>query len=169
MRIHSASFRALALCTALGLAGAATASAAPAAPPKAAAEHEHAEHGPHGGELLELGDEEYHAEIVHDEKAKVLSIYLLDSSAKKAVAVPAKEMVINLKHDGKPEQHKLAAAPQAGDPAGSASRFWSKDADLQEDLEKHGVDARLQVVIGGKSYTAKIVHHHHEAEKKTGK
>ena len=31
-----------------------------------AAAHSHAAEGPHGGHLIVLGDEEYHAELVHD-------------------------------------------------------------------------------------------------------
>ena len=125
------------------------------------ASHDHPSKGPHGGDLIELGDEEYHGEFVHDEKTCDVTIYILDSAAKNPVAVEATEVVINLKHDGKPEQHKLAAAPTEGEAAGKTSRFAEKEKhDLCHAMEEEGADARLQVTIGGKSYTGKIEHDH---------
>ena len=63
-------------------------------------DHAHPEHGPHEGMLIELGKEEYHAELVHDDAAGTVTIYLLDGSAKNAVPITPEEVVINLKHDG---------------------------------------------------------------------
>lgn len=123
--------------------------------------HEHPAHGPHEGDLIELGDEEYHAEFVHDEKTCDVTIYVLDSSAKEAVAIEATEIVINLKHDGKPLQHRLKAEPQEGDAEGKSSRFVSKSNDgLCHEIDEGGADARLQITIAGKSYTGEIVHDH---------
>ena len=54
-----------------------------AAPP-AAHEHDHGHahpsEGPHHGALIELGKEDYHAEIVHDEKTDTVTIYILVTS-----------------------------------------------------------------------------------------
>lgn len=124
------------------------------APP--AAGHDHAEKGPHGGPLLELGDEEYHVEMMVDEKTHTLTLYVLDGEAKAAVATDAKEAVINLKHDGKPEQFKLKAAPLKTDPKGQASCFKLKSEELLEDLHHKNSNPRLAIKIKGKSYTAKI-------------
>lgn len=123
-------------------------------------EHAHPAHGPHGGDLVELGNEEYHAEVVHSEKDAELIVYLLDSHAKKAVAVDATELVVNVTHEGKPEQFKLAAAPQADDPAGKSSKFTSKDAHLLEDVHDGKAAIVLKVVVEGKPFSGKIVHHH---------
>lgn len=130
-------------------------------PPKTVQTSDH-DHGdpPHHGTLIELGNEEYHAELVHDEKAKTVTIYVLDSEAKKAVPIDAKEIVINLKHDGNPEQFPLTADPDTGDPEGKSSRFVSKDAELGEDLDHKGADPQLSIKIAGKSFTAKIAHEH---------
>ena len=96
--------------------------APPAAKPAAKADaHEHAEVGPHKGALIELGEEEYHAEFVLDEKTHTVSIYLMDGAVKNYVAIPAKEITVTLKHDGKPESFKLKAKPQKTDPAGMSS------------------------------------------------
>lgn len=128
-------------------------------------EHDHPSEGPHHGSLIELGNEEYHAELVHDEKAGTVTIYILDSKAEKAVPIEAAELMINLKHDGQPEQFPLKAEPQEGDPADKSSRFVSKDAELGEDLDHKGADPQLSVNIDGKSYIGKIAHDHDHAHK----
>lgn len=126
-----------------------------------AEEHAHPSHGPHNGDLIELGDEEYHAEFVHDEKTSDVTIYILDASAKNAVAIESSEVVINLKHDGKPEQHKLSAEPQEGDGPGKSSRFMSKkNDDLCHAIEEEGADAKLQLTIDGKPFAGAIEHDH---------
>lgn len=132
--------------------------------PKEAA-REHASTGPHQGDLIELGNEEYHGEFVHDEKTEDVTIYILDSSAKNAVPIEMEEVIINLKHDGKPEQHKLVAAPMEGEEKGKSSRFVAKgNHDLSHAIEEMDADARLQVTIAGKSYSGKIEHSHDHAD-----
>ena len=46
--------------------------------------HVHPTHGPHGGELLEIGKEEFHAELIMNETKKQMVIYLLEKDAKSA-------------------------------------------------------------------------------------
>jgi len=118
--------------------------------------HAHPDKGPHGGPLLELGDEEYHIEVVLDDKTQVLTLYVLDAAAKAMVPTDAKEVVINLKHGGKPEQFKLPAARLKTDPEGMASAFQLKDAKLMHNLHHKNHEARLAVRIKGKSYTTKF-------------
>lgn len=143
-------------------AGPATPPAGPGQPPaQGHEEHGHATEGPHGGHLIELGKEEYHAEMVHDDAAGTVTIYVLDSSAKKPVAIEASEIVINLKHAGKPEQFKLAASPDQGDPAGKSSRFMSNDKELGEDLDAEGADAQLMLEINGTQYRGAMHHEEH--------
>lgn len=119
--------------------------------------HAHADHGPHGGDLVELGKEEYHAEVVHDDATGKVTVYVLGSDAKKAEPIEATTVTINVKHDGKGEQFQLAAAPQEGDGEGKSSRFVSEDKELAADLEH---DARLVLEINGKSYSGAIKHDH---------
>ena len=127
-------------------------------PPATVDIHSHPIEGPHHGMLIELGKEEYHAELVHDDKS--VTIYILDSGAKESVPIDAQELVINLVHDSKPEQFKLAANPDAGDPSGKSSRFALQDAELIEELEHDHAAAKLSVLIGGKSYRGEIKHDH---------
>ncbi len=145
----------------------------PAAKKPAAKEdhaHEHATQGPHKGTLIELGEEEYHGEIVLDEKTHLVTVYLLGSNAKDPVAIEATEVVINLKHGDKPEQFKLKAAPLKTDPKSKSSRFAVKDEELVEDL--HHAQAQLRVKISGKSFMGKIAlgdHDHDHADHDHGK
>ena len=125
-------------------------------------EHDHPSEGPHGGALIELGEEEYHAEIVFDEKADTVTIYVLGSNAKDLVPIDAPEIFINLKHGSKPEQFKLKASATKTDPKGKASRFVLKDEDLMHDLHHDDANARLRVKIAGKSYSGKIDAHDHD-------
>jgi hypothetical protein len=130
--------------------------------PAKAEPHAHAEHGPRGGDLIELGNEEYHIEMLHDEKAGIVSFFLLDSTAKKGIAIPAKEVALNVKLNGKGKQYKIAAAVQQGDPAGMTSCYATKDKELIDSLEKEGVEAVIVLDIGGKQFRGKIEHHHED-------
>jgi hypothetical protein len=129
-------------------------------PDGSAAVHNHPTKGPHGGALIELGSEEYHVEMVHDDAAGTVTFYVLDSKAEKAVPISAAEVVVNLKHAGKPEQFKVPAQADTGDPAGKSSRFVSKDKELAEDLDAEGADAELVLSIDDKPFRGKIAHHH---------
>lgn len=156
------------LGTCIGFAGGCTESAPKAKPANVEstgggqdhAEHAHPSTGPHSGTLIELGKEEYHAELVHDANASTVTIYILGHDAQKAVAIDAKEIRINIRHDAEGAQFELAAAPQDGDEAGQASRFVSHDKALGEALDQEGAQARLVVEIDGKSFTGAIEHDH---------
>ena len=122
--------------------------------------HAHPSEGPHHGDLVELGNEEYHGEVVHDEEHGTLEIYILDGSATKQVAIDATALTINVTHDGKPEQFTLAAKPDDGDETGKSSRFVSEDKELAEHLDEDGTNPRMVVKINGKSYRGEIKHDH---------
>ncbi|MDX1962022.1 MAG: hypothetical protein SFX18_02640 [Pirellulales bacterium] len=136
---------------------------------KPAEEHAHPEHGPHGGDLIELGKEEYHVECVHDEKQKAIFFFLLDGEAKQLVAVPAAEIAINVKSKGRGKQYKVEAMPQKDDPKGTTTCFATKDATLIAVLEQHGIEAQLVIDIGNKQYRGKIAHDHDHAHEHSPK
>jgi hypothetical protein len=128
-------------------------------PPPATVEiHAHPSEGPHHGSLVELGKEEFHAELVHDSKS--VTIYILDSDAKAAVPIDSPELVINIVHDGKPEQFKLTAVPDDGDPSGRSSRFVSNDTELASHVDDEKALPKLSVSINGKPYRGVISHNH---------
>ena len=123
------------------------------------AEHAHPSEGPHHGDLVELGNEDFHAEVVHGEGGSV-SVYILDSAAKAAVPIDAAELTINMTHDGNAEQFKLPADRDAADPEGMSSRFSLNDEEFVSDLDNPDATAKLVVVINGKSYSGRVAHTH---------
>lgn len=120
--------------------------------------HVHPTEGPHGGELIELGNEEYHAELLHDDDTGTVTIYILNEAADEQVAIDESEITVNAKQDGQPAQFKLAATPDASDSPGRSSRFVSNDNDLATLLDEHEADPRLVLAIKGKSYRGLIAH-----------
>jgi len=138
----------------------------PAALPASAASHGHDAHGhpsegPHHGALIELGDEAYHGELLHDEQAGTITIYILDGHAKREVPVDEDAVVLNLMLEGSPRQIPLTARPTTSDPAGQTSRFELRDAEISEALDQQQARAQLRVSIGGKSYQGAIMPHTH--------
>lgn len=121
-------------------------------------DHAHPTHGPHGGSLIELGLHEYHGEMVLDEAAHKVTIYLLDADAKEPVSAEG-EVVINATVGGEPKQYSLTAATtdQAA-PANSA--FEVTDQGLVEALHDHDANPRLKVSINQKQYVGDIAHDH---------
>ena len=125
----------------------------------------HAEEGPHHGHLIELGEEEYHAELAHDDATKTVTVYLLDKEAKAPVAISDPEIVLNFVVDGKPLQAKLTANPQDGDPEGQASRFTITDETVLEAHDAPKTTGRLNVTINGKQYSGTVEPHEHGEHK----
>ena len=105
-------------------------------------------------------------------KTRVTSPYLMDGAVKNYVAIPAKDITITMKHDGKVETFKLKAVSQKTDPAGLSSMFSLKDEELVDDLHHKEHDPRLLLKIDGKPFNAKIdlghdeKHDHKHDEKK---
>ncbi|MCM2373024.1 hypothetical protein [Aporhodopirellula aestuarii] len=117
----------------------------------------HPEHGPHGGELIELGKEAFHIEMLHGTGS--VAMYMLDGSAIEPVAIEASKLTVSLKHDNEVRSFDLAADPQADDASGKSSRFTSTDAEMDHWMES-GAEGAVIVEIEGKSYTGKISHDH---------
>ncbi len=125
--------------------------------------HVHAEHGPHQGQIVEIGKEEYHAEIVVDESKKQLMVFLLDKDVKGYVAIDAPFIAVNLLINGKPLQIKLKAKPQAVDQKGLSSCFGDVSPELIDALHNSKSDPKLTLKIRNKSYAIKIPNHHDHA------
>jgi hypothetical protein len=123
--------------------------------------HDHPTEGPHHGHLIELGKEEFHAELTDDDATKTVTIYILDSAAKSSVPIDAKEVMLNLAIDGKPVQFALPAAPLPTDPPEKSSCFQLADERLIEGLDAKGAKGRINVTINGKSFSGNIEHHAH--------
>ncbi len=114
----------------------------------------HPSAGPHDGLLIELGAEEYHAELVYDQET--VTIYVLDHSARKSFPIAESEIRLNLLDGSEPVQFRLQAFPQDEDGAGQASRFQVVDANLARLLEKSTARPRLSIRVAGKAYNGII-------------
>jgi hypothetical protein len=129
--------------------------------------HDHGEHhkAPHGGSLVELGDHQYHAEIAWDEKAKTITVYVLDGEAEKAVAIDATELELAIGTGDDAKRHKLAAQPQDGDGEGKSSRFVTADKTLFETFhDNDSATGEIQLPIGDKSFPLAVTHKDHDHE-----
>jgi len=126
-------------------------------------EHEH-ESGPHDGHLVELGDEEYHAEVVFDAVSKTVTVYLLGSDAKtvQPISIEGSDLKLNMVIDGNPTQLEMSAKPDEGDPEGESSRFeLAGNEEIAEHVkDEEDLEGRLSVTIDGKPYSGEIEHHH---------
>jgi hypothetical protein len=150
-------FRSMTLLLILALAGCSSQSA----PPTAVVEHDEHAHesgGPHGGAIVELG--EHHAEVVHDDAARTVTVYILDGAATANVPVDAKEAVINITREGLGKQFNLSASPIEGEPEGRSSRFVSSDAELAKELDNESAAAVFVVSIDGQQHRGMVEHHH---------
>lgn len=129
---------------------------------KASGQPVHADHedhgpGPHGGAIVELGDDEYHAEVVVDGKTHTLLVYLLGPDAKTATAIAATEATVMTEGN---QSLTLKAAPQKGDADGKASKFELTDEAAVDALVKaKSLHGDLQIEIDGKPFRGHIDAH----------
>ena len=120
--------------------------------------HDHSAEGPHGGHLIVLGNEEYHAELTHDESTHTVTVYLLDAAATKSVTADQSTIVLRLFQEGEFVEHTLEATD-------AASQFSAADEQLCDALlHANETRGRLQVSIAGKAYTGMIEHKAHDHE-----
>ena len=123
-----------------------------------ATEHDHSAEGPHGGHMIVLGEEEYHAELAHDEAAHTVTVYLLDSTGKKPVASEQGAIRLQVFKDGEFADYSLAAT-------GDDGAFSTADEQLCDLLlHAEAVKGRLHATIAGKEYVGTIEHTAHDHE-----
>lgn len=126
-------------------------------------EHDHAHSAPHGGQLIELGEHQFNAEVVLDEEAHKITVYILDAHAENAYAIEEKELTLNLTIDGKPTQYTLAAVRAEGVTEGKASQFEIIDEALVEEFHHHeGLTGRINLTIDGQPFTIDVKHAEHD-------
>jgi len=123
--------------------------------------HAHPTEGPHHGALIELGREDYHAELVHDDATNTVTIYILDGAARDAVAIDAKQLTLNLLVGGKPQQFQLVSMPQSADPEGRCSAFGCTSEPMCKAIDAKGTTGRLNVEVSGKRFVGKLGPHTH--------
>jgi hypothetical protein len=135
------------------------------------AEHDHEAMGPHDGHIIELGTEDYHAELSHDEASHKVGIYLLGGDAKTAKPIPVTEVKIKVSADGAFSEYVLPAVPQAGEEGGS-SYFEVVSEPLCDvvcgESEAENTQARLSFDMDGKPFVGMIETAAHEHDHEHG-
>ena len=117
----------------------------PAKPAEAA--HDHV-HGPHDGEVLELGEEEGHVELIHDGVGGNVTVYVFGKDLKTPVSVVAPTIVVQTK-DG-PKEFTLTAV---GDASGGKAHAWKGS---HAALVADPLNGRIRVNIGGKDFQSPL-------------
>ena len=137
-----------------------TSSQQPATPADPHAGHDHSSLGPHGGHILELGEEDYHAEWRFNNDSGKVTVYLLDAEAKKAVTTTAEAIKVQVTHGDDVSDYELPAINQSDDDPPTTSEFELVDTVMLELLKGvgHGIDATLKVVIEDKEYSGPFGH-----------
>lgn len=121
--------------------------------------HAHDVHGPHGGHIIELGNEEYHAELGYDVELGGVGVHILGSDAKTDKAIATETITLVESKDGEFIDHTLTAA----DFSESASFFQLKDKVLAERIaHDEEFTGRLKIKFGDTSLSGKISHSGHD-------
>ncbi|HEX5106633.1 MAG TPA: hypothetical protein VFV87_22590 [Pirellulaceae bacterium] len=96
--------------------------------------HEHAHHGPHEGELMAIGEEEYHLEWKYGDQGKV-TFYVLDGAAKEEVPIAAEKIEVDVTiGENEPKTYELMAVNPSGDEMKTA-QFEIGDEDFATGLK----------------------------------
>jgi hypothetical protein len=103
---------------------------------------------PHGGELLVLGDGEYHLEMIHDHDGGNVTVYVLGKDMKTPVAVARPAIVVDAKTG--PVDVVLTAVDAGAD--GTAETWQGSHAALRVDPWP----GRIRLRIAGKDYESPL-------------
>lgn len=130
-------------------------------------EHDHSELGPHGGHLVELGEEEYHAEWGHDDESGKITVWILDGNAKGNVPIAAESVVIKANDkEGKSASFDLLAVDRTTGEKPTAFKFEIQSKELLGKLDTpKSSTPTIHVDVNGKPYVGKFEEHDHAGHK----
>jgi len=139
------SLTALLMC--IALAGCSPSEAPTTEGPEAQQEdvHDHTSVATHGGAIGEIGSHDALMEVVHDEDAGVLKVWVMDAAGAALAADEAP--VLNIPADGKPVQVTGVEADGA----------WTFTDDA---LKGHPEGVRMRISVGGKPFNPELPHAH---------
>lgn len=122
--------------------------------------HDHSS-GPHEGHLVVFGDEAYHGEIVFDEAAGELTVYIIKADATTAHPIDQEAVEVHLELDGEEVELTLPASPDTGDPDGTSSRFVLGSEDVPDGIQDaEDLHGHIVATIDGEEYEGEITHDH---------
>jgi len=104
-----------------------------------------------------------HAEITVDVQNGTLTLITLGADAETIQPVKAEEIKLVMQHGNHVDKFTFAALPQAGDPAGTSSRFSVKSVHLTKAVfGKAGRSAELLLTLDGKPLLGRVEESHHD-------
>lgn len=125
-------------------------------------EHEHAE-GPNGGHVLEVGEEQYHLEVVFDEKGRTLTAFVYGPDAKTAYPIEVETIDFDQEVDDKEHEIPLAAKPLDGEPKGKSSRFVAEGKAIPDSIKKESdLEGHFHLDIGDDHFHVDLEHGDHD-------
>ncbi len=125
-------------------------------------DHEHAE-GPNGGHLLEVGEDQYHVEVVFDEKGRTLTAFILGPDAKTAFPIEGKTIDFDLEIGEKEHEIPLAAKPLEGEKDGKSSRFVAEGKAIHESIKTEAdLNGHFHLDIGKDHFHVDLEHGDHD-------
>lgn len=116
--------------------------------------------GPHDGTLADWGGGKFHVEFTVNHDKQEGTVYILGDDEKTTSPIEAEEIQLSIK-DPK-MQVTLKAAPQEGDPKGTASRFIGNHESLGVVQEYEGT---ITGVVDDTPYSGNFKEEAHEHEK----
>lgn len=113
--------------------------------------------GPHDGTVADWGGGKYHVEFTVDHDRQEATVYIMGGDEKTAAPIAAEEIQLSIKDPAM--QVTLQAAPQEGDPQGSASRFVGNHESLGVVQEYAGT---ISGVVDGTPYSGDFKEEPHD-------
>ena len=110
-----------------------------------ASKHEHKP--PHAGTAIELGNEQYHIELVRDATAGKLTAYILDGELENFVRITAPAILMNATFPGRVESLRLQAIANSvtGEHLGDTSQFEAQGEWIKTVNTFDGIFPHLQI------------------------
>lgn len=115
--------------------------------------HGHTHTAPHGGELVELGNHAFNLEILHDDVAGTLGVYVLGGHAERYIRIEQPSIAMKLKSgDEQLDLELQAVADEITKETVGDTSYFSAQSDW---LKKEGIGGTIDSIkIKGTSYSA---------------
>jgi len=111
--------------------------------------------GPNGGRLVDL-DGQYQAEVVRDENAGSVAVFLLDADGKEPVTANVTDVTLRFIDGAEELERPLSAEPESADADGTSRKFVASDPQVSEELAQSHDWVRLEAVVDGQFVAGSI-------------
>ncbi|QDT43270.1 hypothetical protein Pan241w_33700 [Gimesia alba] len=126
--------------------------------------HDHAhEHGPNGGHLLEVGEEQYHMEVVFDNGKRTLTAFILGPDAKTPFPIEGESIDFDLEVGDDEHEIPLAAKPLEGEKEGKSSRFVAEGKAIPDSIKAESdLNGHFHLDVGEDHFHVDLEHGDHD-------